>query len=534
MSDLDTDPASPTESTDPPDGTGDAPVEWDGALEDLLADLGSQFAMPDTDDVSEARRLERAAREQARQSRRECAEERHASAWREAVAIAKDILGKAGPRHARMIVNLGHDAQLEGPLLAALVMFARVHLGNTRRQTLFGLVTTLRIDVIDESVTEADGTIDPCSMLYRLVDTAMDAAEDGFPHADAAIRAATGCAQSRHLWDTVAEAVRPPLANGQAIAGSTNEHSALNFTVNAAAPSGRTLTEILAGVDGFVGMTGVKDFALTLAASARFDHACRLQGLRVPPTSRHMVFTGNPGTGKTTVARLVADILHATGTLPGAPFVETDRSGLIGEWLGSTALKTRKMADSALGGVLFIDEAHALAGGDSVQADRFAAEALDTLVKVMEDDRDDLVVILAGYPAGMERLLAMNPGLESRIGQRLHFPDYTDVELLDIFVAMATANGQLVAPDALDPLAVHLAAQRRTDSFGNARLARTIFETAIGARARRLAGDPATDLSHLSRADLTTVHATDITAACRTLTEAATAAVAVSAGFGFA
>ena len=267
--------------------------------------------------------------------------------------------------------------------------------------------------------------------------------------------------------------------------GGSSEHSSLNFEVPTTPASDRPLPEVLADLDRLTGLAPAKEALTDFAALATVGRLRREVELPYARQSRHMLFTGNPGTGKT-VARIVADVLKASGSMPDAHLVEADRSLLIGEWLGSSALRTRKVADAALGGVLFIDEAYSLAGSAENSGDRFAQEALDTLVKVMEDDRDDLVVILAGYPEPMDRLLQMNPGLQSRIGVVINFPDFDGHQLLEIFGAFAESEGYCIADDAYGPVERILCVAERTERFGNARYARALFESCTRAHAVRV------------------------------------------------
>ena len=196
--------------------------------------------------------------------------------------------------------------------------------------------------------------------------------------------------------------------------------------------------------------------------------------------TRHLVFTGNPGTGKTTVARLVSGIYASLGLLSQGQLIEVDRSELVAGYLGQTAVKTAEVVGKATGGVLFIDEAYSLTG------DQYGTEAVDTLVKEMEDRRDDLVVIVAGYPAPMELFVAANPGLASRFRTTIEFDDYTDDELVTILSSLAEGSDYELTPQTMARFRELLAATPRGDSFGNGRFSRNMLEAAIGAHAWRL------------------------------------------------
>ena len=257
-----------------------------------------------------------------------------------------------------------------------------------------------------------------------------------------------------------------------------------------------TVEEVLAELDSLVGLEEVKAEVRKLVNLAKVNEARRAQGLKVPPMSYHMVFTGNPGTGKTTVARIVARAFRALGIAKTGQLVETDRAGLVGTYAGETATKTNAKVDEAIGGVLFVDEAYQLVSGDN---DNYGREAIATLIKRMEDDRDKLIVIAAGYTDEMRDFLDANPGMRSRIARTIEFPDYSAPELAAIFRSMARKNDYILAPDlenGLDAAIAKLTA-RRDRTFGNARFVRQLFEDATGRQANRLAESGSLDADAL-------------------------------------
>jgi Holliday junction resolvasome RuvABC ATP-dependent DNA helicase subunit len=260
-------------------------------------------------------------------------------------------------------------------------------------------------------------------------------------------------------------------------AGATPPPATPGVTEPEPAPS---LEELLAALDALVGLEAIKSEVRHQTQLLRIQALRGSKGLRNPDLTRHLVFVGNPGTGKTTVARLVAGIYRAVGLLPKGHLVECDRSELVAGYLGQTALKTAEVIGRALGGALFIDEAYALAG------DEFGSEAIDTLVKEMEDHREELLVIVAGYPAPMETFLSSNPGLRSRFRLTLEFADYSDDELVEIFTRIADAADFTPTSEAFDVLRATLRATRRDEGFGNGRFVRTLFESAIVRQAWRL------------------------------------------------
>ena len=262
----------------------------------------------------------------------------------------------------------------------------------------------------------------------------------------------------------------------------------------------------LAELNALVGLSAVKEDVNLLIHTITINEERKKMNLSVPDFSKHLVFYGNPGTGKTTVARIIANLYKELGVISKGQFVETDRSGLVAGYVGQTAIKTKELIDSAMGGVLFIDEAYTLAPEGSGGND-FGQEAIDTLLKAMEDNRDDFIVIVAGYPDLMNRFINSNPGLNSRFNKYLYFNDYNAEELEKIFMLMCEKY-QYVPDDELKeklPEFFQLMVLTKSDNFANAREVRNIFEKAVQRQSSRLYND-----KEHTQEDLTVLKAEDV------------------------
>lgn len=290
--------------------------------------------------------------------------------------------------------------------------------------------------------------------------------------------------------------LRNPWTGRTPLSGRANDRSAATSmpSVAEAAPKAglvpsapdeaeRPIEELLSELNAMIGLAEVKHQIRTVTNLIRVQQIRRQRHLSVADTSYHLVFTGNPGTGKTTVARLVAEIYHTLGVVERGQLVESGRSDLVAGFMGQTALKTTAVFESARGGVLLIDEAYALSEG---QPGDFGHEAIDTLVKLMEDRRDEVVVVVAGYPDEMASFLDANPGLRSRLPRTIHFPDYNTEELIAIFEALCQQSSYRLTPDGRERLRDLLDSQPRAKGFGNGRLARNLFEAALGHQAGRI------------------------------------------------
>ncbi len=293
-------------------------------------------------------------------------------------------------------------------------------------------------------------------------------------------------------------------------AGATNEVVVLDRETSSDVQNAQASTNdvsveaALAELDGLVGLKPVKEEVARFVKFVRVAQQRKAAGLKVAPISYHMVFTGNPGTGKTTVARIVAKIYRALGVVKKGHLVECDRGALVAGYTGQTAIKTGKVIDSALDGILFIDEAYSLVNGPQ---DAYGAEAISTLLKRMEDDRDRLVVIVAGYTDEMKKFFGSNSGLASRFNHYIEFPDYTSEELAAIFRMNAKKSQYVLSADAERGLVAFIAAQtlNRDSKFGNGRWVRNLFEQAVAHQAERVA-----DIANPTLEQLTTIEMRDI------------------------
>ena len=277
-------------------------------------------------------------------------------------------------------------------------------------------------------------------------------------------------------------------------------------------PPPENIDDLKAELDDYIGLSAVKDEVRDLINMVTVWKLRREHDLPAPDLSLHMVFSGNPGTGKTMMARLMARVYHSLGILSKGQLVEVDRSGLVAGYVGQTAIKTASVIERAKGGVLFIDEAYSLSSGKS--ENDFGLEAIETLLKAMEDNRDDLVVIVAGYTDLMEEFINSNPGLNSRFNRYLYFEDYTPDEMLDIFELQCKKNCYRLADGDADAdgeedtraaLRELLADMSRDDDFGNARGVRNLFEKILIAQANRLAA-----AETVTRDELMTITAEDV------------------------
>ncbi|MGN0396124.1 MAG: AAA family ATPase [Coprococcus sp.] len=279
--------------------------------------------------------------------------------------------------------------------------------------------------------------------------------------------------------------------------GSSKQTNQTNTQKNTAAAPPKDVDTLLEELNSMTGLDNVKKDITNLVNLLKIKKLREKNGMKQPSVSLHLVFSGNPGTGKTTVARLLAEIYKGLGILSGGQLIEVDRGGLVVGYIGQTAIKTQEVIDSALGGILFIDEAYTLTAGKG--DNDFGQEAVDTLLKAMEDHRDDLIVIVAGYPDLMEEFLNSNPGLRSRFNKFIHFDDYNGDELMSIFESMCTKQDYKLNDEAREYAISYWndKAEHHDSNFANAREVRNFMEQAISRQATRIVSMPDIDVAAL-------------------------------------
>ena len=373
---------------------------------------------------------------------------------------------------------------------------AALHIGHKNRSFAEGTPLLLRCCV---AMDDKDGTASAQQFVAGVSALLYAAADVGVGMTGSQLNFITGYlgslrtflltrAAGRHASNVQEQTYRVDVPGGSRPQGVAKEETVKPAPEAKKEEKEKTLDELMAELDSLIGLDGVKREVRSLINLIKVRKMRRQHDLKVMDMSFHMVFTGNPGTGKTTVARLVAKIYKQLGFLSQGQLIETDRSGLVAGYVGQTAGKVTEVVKSALGGILFIDEAYALArkGMDN----DFGREAIDTLVKLMEDNRDDLVVIVAGYTDEMHDFLTSNPGLISRFNKYIDFPDYTDDELMAILAMNAKKQGYTIAEDAnaiVRGMLEHMTVGERMD-FGNARGMRNTLEKLVQEQANRIAG----------------------------------------------
>jgi AAA+ superfamily predicted ATPase len=397
-----------------------------------------------------------------------------------ALATAKRFLTESG--------NLLPEMPLMLPVLDAYDQASRTRCGDVMCNLLFRLANL---------VARADGLV-------------TDSEIAALREYDWILRYGVTESQSTGTGDVPAVAPHDSFQINQSSPFSSESHSwdqtSGNSRCGASKPSARSIESLLGELNGLIGLDEVKQEVNQLAAFLEVERLRKERGMKESGLSLHLVFYGNPGTGKTTVARLIAQIYQSLGFLSRGHLVETDRSKLVGGYLGQTALKTQEVIESALGGVLFIDEAYSLTRAEASQ-DSYGKEAIETILKSMEDRRKDLVVIAAGYPAEMADFIASNPGLKSRFNRFINFTDYDPRQLFQIFTGFASAAQYRVSSAASDKLHILFEEgfRHRDMQFGNGRFVRNLFEQCIANLASRIV-----TLPHITNEMLTTIELLDI------------------------
>jgi hypothetical protein len=423
----------------------------------------------------------------------------------EAARARADDLDHAADRFAEIAAttpaerpaSLDQSLQAGVPVMAGLYELAGRLRAGPRDTAAAALAGRLRDALDAESARDPKGTAAEYLATLEQVD-------GGYEHLEARNlgRTYAGMASLREsvvselvhtgaLRDLVAEVTAPAAPRAAAPpAASATAATPAPATAAPASPAGpRPVDQILAELDGLIGLTTAKAYVRSLTNLLIVRKRRAERDMPNPPLSHHMVFTGPPGTGKTTVARLIAEIFGSLGLLARGQLVEVTRTDLVAEYVGQTAPRTNAAIDRALGGVLFIDEAYTLAPPEA--GNDFGREAIETLLKRMEDDRERFVAIVAGYPDEMARFIGSNPGLASRFSETVDFPDYTPDELVAILRLMVEKGGYVLSDGARRRAREVLTAlhDTRDRTFGNARTARNLFEDAVLAHADRVAGD---------------------------------------------